>query len=189
MRAPVIRLTLISLLLAATTAVADEDLPVNLQIQLLSKMSTYIPNMQPQGGSGAIKILVVHPGDAPTRGAQSLLAALKQVGKFGAFDTEAKLVPYVDPTILKTTAAAEKPQIIYLAAELDAQAVSQIVSASQGLKVVTLASAADHPKLGVMIGFSIVEARPRVLVNLKHARKENVEFKNQFLTKTVIVEK
>lgn len=181
------RLLIAALLLVGSSAAA-EDLPVNIQVQLLSKMSTYIPNMQPPAGT-PIKILVVHPGTAPTRGAQALVNAIKQAGKFGTFDTETKLHGYVDAAQLKSAHAAEKPQIIYLASEVDEKAAREIVDAAAGTKSVTISSVSEHPKLGVMLGFSLLEARPRVLVNLKQARKENVEFKNQFLTHCIVVEK
>lgn len=188
MRAQRLSLVLLVAMTFATVARA-EDLPVQLQIQLLSKMTSSIPNLQPP--AGALKILVVHAGsgDAVPRGAQTLVNAIRQTGKFGSFDTDPKLVSVADAKALKDAIASEKPQAIYLSPEVDAAGVAKVIEASSGSGAVTISTVSDHPKLGIMLGFSLIEARPRVLVNLKQARKENIEFKNALLTYTIIVDK
>lgn len=189
MRTSVLTFALLTVTLLATSARA-EDLPVNLQIQLLSKMATSIPNLTPVG-TDPIKILVVYPGkaDAPSRGAQGLQNTIKQVGKFGAYDTRTTLVAFVDANQLRSVQAAEKAQLIYLAPEFDEKGVLGVVEAFSDTRAVTVASASDHAKLGIVLGFSLVEARPRVLVNLKQANKQKIEFRNKLLTFAVIVDR
>src|SRR6478672_11904442 len=108
MRAFSFSLSLLLALTAGTVARADE-LPVQLQIQLLSKMTSSIPNLQP--GSGPLKVLVVFPGkaDATSRAAQTVVNAIRQTAKFGSYDVEAKLQPFTDAASLKAAIAAEKP--------------------------------------------------------------------------------
>ena len=189
MRAPRLLSVLLLAALTAGTAARADELPVQLQIQLLSKMTSSIPNLQP--ASGPLKVLVVFPGkaDATSRAAQTVVNAIRQTAKFGSFDTEAKPAPFIDAAALKALIIAEKPQALYVPPEVDPAAVAAIVEASSGTGVVTISATSDQPKQGIMLGFALMEARPRVLVNLKVARREQVEFKNALLTYTVIVDK
>lgn len=182
------RALLLTLVLLGSVTASAEELPVGLQIQLLSKMTSSIPNLIPKN-AGPIKILVVHPGtaDNPTRGAQSLLNAITQVGKFGSHATSVTLVPFVDSARFKAAFEAARPQLVYLAPEFDA--VAGIVNVCSDSTALTASSSSAHAKQGIVLAFSLVEARPRVLVNLKQANKQQIEFRNKLLTFAVIVDR
>lgn len=183
-RTPRYGLALVAMLVASSAAFAEE-LPLNLQVQLLSKMTSSIPQMQPAAATDPVKIVVVYPGDTVSRGAQSLVNAIKQVGKFGPNDTSIELMSSNDAAKI----VARKPNVIYLASEVDEGGATAIVNAVGTGSAVTVSTVSDHPRLGIVIAFALQEARPRVLVNLKQARKQNIEFKNKFLTFAVIVDK
>lgn len=180
---------LVAVMVLATAAHAEE-LPVNLQVQLLSKMSTYVSNFG-LPGAPAVKILVVYPATKtePSRGAQALSTALIQAGKLGQYVTEPKLVPAVDAAKFQAVLAAEKPQVIYLAPELDEKATAQIIEAAGGGTALTVSGVADHVKLGVVLGFSLVESRPRVLINLKQAQKQKIVFLSGLVKHSVVVDR
>lgn len=182
------RLAATCALLCATAAAADE-LPVSLQVQLLSKMSTYVSNFAPKGAT-TVKVFVVHPGskDAPSRGAQALSGALGTTTKLGPYAAEVVLVPYVDGKKLEAAVTADKPQVVYLAPELDAKATGEIVEAVSSGTTLTISGVADHVKLGAVLGFSLVEARPRVLINLKQARRQNIVFLSGLVSHSVVVD-
>ena len=173
--------------LLASAAFADE-LPVSVQVNLLSKLSTYVSGFAPAGAS-EVKILVLHPGKDPSRGAQALSSALTQAGKLGQYTAAPKLVAFVDGKTLEAAVAAEKPQVIYLAPELDEKATTEIVSAVGKTTVLTLSGVEAHVKLGVVLGFSMVEARPRVLINLKQAQKQNIVFLSGLVSHSVVVDR
>lgn len=179
-----------SLALVGSVAASAEELPVALQAQLLSKMTTYIGTLAP-GDGATIKVLVVSaaPPDAPSRGAQAIAAAIGQVGKLGAYKVETKLVTFASAKKLQASVTDEKPQIVYLAPEIDEKGAQAVVEAVGTAPVVTISGVSDHVKQGVVLGFSMEEARPRVLVHLKQARKQSIEFRNGLLAHAVIVEK
>ncbi len=189
MRSAQLILSLCAISLWAWPAVADE-LPVPLQVQLLSKMSTYVSNFAPADAT-AVKVLVVHPAakEGPSRGAQALVSALTQAGKLGQYTAEPMLVGFTDLKKFQATLAAEKPQVIYLAPELDPKATAEIVEAASTSTVLTISGVSDHVKLGVVLGFSLVEARPRVLVNLKTAQKQNIVFLAGLVSHSVVVDR
>ncbi len=174
--------------LAATAAHADE-LPVALQIQLLSNMTTYIANMRPPDGSPVKVVVVQAPAGTPTRSAQSLFNALQQAGKLGGFKVEPRLLPFADAKALAAALAAEKAQVVYLTSELNEKAAAGVVEALGTSGTVSVSSVADHVRLGVVLGFSLVEARPRILVNLKQAAKQAIKFDSGLLRHAVIVDR
>jgi len=183
------RVLVFALLFVGTAARAD-DLPVQLQVNLLSKMSTYVQNFVP-AGTETVKVLVVHPGpkDGPTRGAQSLGSTITQVGKLGKYGAEPKLVAYGDAKTFRATLAAERPQVLYLAPELDSTLTAEIVEAATSSTVLTISGVAEHVRLGVVLGFALMEGRPRVLINLKQAQKQQIVFLSGLVSHSVVVDK
>ena len=179
----------VAVALWASAAHADE-LPVNVQVQLLSKMSTYVSTFAPEGAT-AVKILVVYPGskDAPSRGAQAISTALTQGATLGRYAAQPKLVPSSDPKKFRATLDFEKPQVIYLAPELDEKTTTDIVEAASASTVLTISGVAEHVRLGVVLGFSLVESRPRVLINLKQSQKQNIVFLSGLVSHSVVVDR
>ncbi len=189
MRLPRLSLPLVAMGLWASGAFADE-LPVNLQVQLLSKLSTYVANFGP-ADSTTVKILVVYPDskEGPSRGAQALATALTAVGKLGQFTAQPKLVAACDAKKFQALVAAEKPQAIYLAPELDEKATAEIIEAAASGTVLTISGLEAHVRRGVVLGFSLVEARPRVLINLKQAQKQSVVFLSGLVSHSLVVDR
>jgi hypothetical protein len=176
--------------LCVAFAAAAEELPVALQAQLLSKMTTYVKALTPQGAT-AVNVWVVYPGpgEAPTRAAQALTSALTELGQMGTLKAQPKALAFADPKQFAAALAAEKPQVLFLTPEHNEKNVSALVEAAKAVPgVVTVTGQSDHVKLGVVLGFSAVEGRPRVLVNLKQAKAQGVEFHNGLLRYAVIVE-
>jgi hypothetical protein len=171
-------------LLFGASALADE-LPIALQVQLLSKTSAYVTTLQP-GEDGKVKVLVVHAGASAARGSESLAGAINQAGTIGKFPAEAKLVPVAD---VKAAIASEKPQFVWLAPELDEKGAQAVIDACGAASIVTVSVNGAHVKQGVILGFELAEARPRILVHLKQARAQNVVFLSGLLTHSVIVER
>ena len=183
------RALLIAVILGASAARADE-LPVLLQVQLLSKMSTYVSTFAPEGAT-AVKILVVYPGsrEAPSRGAQAIATSLTQIGKLGRYTAEPKVVPSSDAKKFQELLAAEKPQVVYLAPELDEKATAEIVEAAGTSTVLTISGLPEHVKIGAVLGFSLVESRPRVLINLKQSQKQKIVFLSGLVSHSVVVDR
>jgi len=172
------------LLLLSAPAAADE-LPTTLQVQLLAKTGSYITSLAP-GETGAVKVLVVHPGASPSRNAEAVASGVNQTAQVGKFRAEAKLMPFSG---LRAALAAEKPQLIWVAAEMDEKSVEGIIEACGTSPIVTVSPVAAHVRLGVILGFELVEAKPRILVHLKQAKVQNVVFLSGLLTHSVIVER
>jgi len=173
-----------AVLLCGLAASAD-DLPLPLQVQLLQKTSSYITSLSP-GESGKVKVLVVYPGASPSRAADTVSGTINQLGQLGRHPAEAKTVPL---TGLKAALAEEKPQMLWVAPETDEKGVTAVMEAVGTANIVTVSAVAAHVKQGVILGFDLLEAKPRILVHLKQARAQSVVFLSGLLTHSVIVEK
>lgn len=174
-----------SAVLLWSLAARGEELPLPLQVQLLQKTAAYVTSLQP-GETGKVKVLLVHPGAAPSRAVETLASAINSAGQLGKFPAEAKVVALGG---LKDAVASEKPQVLWLAPELDDKAVGAVIDASGGASILTVSTNAAHVRQGVMLGFELVEAKPRILVHLKQSRAQNVVFLSGLLTHSTIVEK
>ncbi|MBL8955743.1 MAG: DUF4154 domain-containing protein [Myxococcaceae bacterium] len=173
-----------AVLLSAFSAAAD-DLPLALQVQLLQKTSAYITSLQP-GEGGKVKVLVVYPGEKPSRASETVANTINQAGQLGRHPAEAKTAPLAN---LKATLAAEKPQMLWVSPEADDKGVTAVMEAVGSSNIVTVSAVAAHVRQGVILGFDVLEAKPRILVHLKQARAQSVVFLSGLLTHSVIVEK
>ncbi len=178
------RLGAIAVVSVALAASADE-LPLQLQVQLLQKTAAYITSLQP-GDTGKVKVLVVHAGDKPTRVTEQLTASINGLGQLGKHPAEAAPVALVS---LKTAITSEKPQMLFLAPDLDEKGVAEVLEACGTANIVTVSAVQAHVKQGIILGFDLQEAKPRILVHLKQARSQSVVFLSGLLTHSVIVEK
>jgi hypothetical protein len=183
-----LRLMAVVLAVSSASAAFADELPVGVQVNLLSKLSTYVSGFAP-AGSTEVKIWVLYPGKDPSRGAQALASAFTQAGKLGQYTAAPTLVAFVDAKTLEAAVAAEKPRVIYLAPEIDEKVALEIVSAVGKSTALTLSGVEAHVKLGVVLGFSLVEARPRVLINLKQALKQNIVFLSGLVSHSVVVDR
>jgi hypothetical protein len=184
-----VRAALLVVALAAAEARAEE-VPLPLQVQLLSKMATYIINGT-QADAPVVKVWILYPGasNLPSRGAQALAAAVEQVGQFGKQAAQSKLVAFLDAKKLEAALAEEKPQFVYLAPELDEKTVAAVVEASTPTAAITVSSVGDWVRTGAILGFTLVEARPQILLNMKQARRQNVSFHAAITRHAVVVER
>lgn len=179
---------LVLLLLLALPAQAEE-LPIAMQMKLFSTLTTYVTGFAPADATSA-KVLVLHPSDTPTRGAQTLVTALSGLAPIGgSLKIEAKVLPFSSAAKLKEQLASEKPSAVFLAPELDEKQTEAIVEGATGTNVLTISGIEAHVKKGVVLGFSLVEARPRVLIHLKQANKQVVQFKGGLVSHSVVVER
>lgn len=181
---------LLLLALALAGSAHAEELPAALQAQLLSKVATYVEGLTPPNAP-PLNLLVVHPGSAtaPSRGAQALTQALNAVGSFGKRKVAPKPVAFEDAKRLQATLQAERPELVFLAPELDEAAAKAVADACAAAKVLTVSGVDAHVRRGAVLGFFLVEARPRVLVNLKRANAQGVRFHSGLLPNAIIVEK
>lgn len=160
-----------SVVLLLSFGALAEELPLALQVEMLQKTAAYITNLVPPE-SGKLKVLVVYAGASPSRATETLAAAINKAGKVGAHPAEAKVAAL--GASAKELLEAEKPQLVWVAQETSEKDVSAVIEACGSSPIVTVSNNPAHVKQGIIMGYELVEAKPRILVHLKQARAQGV---------------
>lgn len=162
--------------------------PVKLQAALTSRLIEYLQE-PPIREAGAVRVGIL----AKSSSTDSLRAAAEFKGELSRFDTIAGL-PHAEASIEWSNANSLVEEsrrgdlrIIYLAPGLESELPS-IVAALEGKQIVTIAGDPSYVKRGAILGFDLVEARPKMVFNERQATKQNVKFKSQVMKLMRIVE-
>jgi hypothetical protein len=180
---------LVAAALTASVAFAGDEMPAPLQAQLLAKATTYLRNFGPSEGDTA-KVMIIFPGtsEGPSREAQALARAVGAIGTFGAFKVVTATVPFRSTEELRATLVAEKPSVVYVAEDLNETGVLGVIEATRNTGILTTSGLSAHVRLGIVLGFAIVEGHPTLFVHLNQARKRGLDFSSKLLQLAVIVE-
>jgi hypothetical protein len=180
-----------ALALLTATALAHAEIaavPVKLQAALTSRLIEYLQDPSVRE-LGTVRVGIL----AKSSNTDSVRAAAEFKGELSRFDTIAGL-PHSEASLEWTSAAnlVEESRrgdlrIIYLAPGLDSE-LSSIVAALDGKQIVTIAGDPLYVKNGVILGFDLVEARPKMVFNERQATKQNVKFKSQVMKLMRLVE-
>jgi hypothetical protein len=108
---------------------------------------------------------------------QSALSALDNVGGLPHDET---VLAWSDGPSLAATVRARRIAIVYVTPgfgdDLDA-----IRGALDGVDVLSVTGVADYVPRGIVLGFDLVSGRPKLLLNITQARKQNVAFKAEVI--------
>jgi len=169
-------------LLSPRTSLADEaTVPVALQAELVAKVASYDRNLAARAGDRVhVLILVNAKSDASNSFAKHMTSALGGVDKIGGLPHDETTAPFGGAKALADTCRTKHIAIVYLAPGL-ADEVPAIRSALEGVNVLSVAAdAAEVPK-GIVLGFDLVSGKPKIVVHLGQAKKQEVAFKAELL--------
>ncbi len=171
-----------SVVLVAQAIAAEEPaVPVGLQAELTAKIVAYDRNYVARAGGKAKLLIVSKPGDPEsTKIANQAKAAFGGLAEVGGVPHEEVTLAYSGAKSLADEVAKHKATVVYLSTGLSPD-IAAIAEALSGHDVVSIASvAADVPK-GAVIGFDLVSGKPKLLVHLTQAKKQNAAFKAEAL--------
>jgi hypothetical protein len=152
-----------------------------LQAELLSKVAAYDGSFAARAGARATLLVVVaeHVPDSLRFGAQ-IRAELSKQGKIGGLEHMEEVVHYSSPADLAKLCRERLPALVYLAPGLS-QYAERIADALTGLDVLSVAALPDDVSRRIVLGFELVSGKPKLLVHLGQARRQNVAFKPELL--------
>jgi YfiR/HmsC-like len=179
---------LLLVILVCRNLYADSGAPLNLQALLLSRVCNYDRNFKARAGSVA-KVLVMHRKGNPdsTFEATGLAKAIADLHDIGGLPFNVEVAAFSDAESLAKRCRTDKIAILYLTVGLDAD-TARIASALANAGVLTVGSSARHAENGAVIGFGVEEARPKLVINLKQAAAQNVNFKAEVLALARLIE-
>jgi hypothetical protein len=168
-----------ALLALCTPRLSDAQasaVPAELQAELLSKLASYDRKFAARAGD-TVRVLILVKPDSPKSqvSAAEMRGALAQLERIGGLPHIEGIVPYQDPDAVASRCRSEHVAVVYLTPGFDDD-IPRLAAALNGVDVLTLAAVPDYVPQGVVLGFDIESGRPKLLINLEQAKRQNVNF-------------
>jgi hypothetical protein len=140
----------LALLLTSRGSAHNMSVPTGAQAELLAKLAGFDRNFAARAGGKAVVILAVMPKDSESMSAAlEMKAALSRIPKVGDLPHEEHIVVHSNPAIR---------------------------DAFSSVNALTVGGVPSYVPDGIVLGFDLVSGRPKLLVHLVQARKQQVAF-------------
>jgi hypothetical protein len=173
---------LIWLLYALPGGAQRVAVPAELQAELFAKVAAYDRNFGSRAGSNALVMLVVKDGDAKSSlFASSMKSALGRLERVGGLPHRENVVKYESPAKIAALVRSERAAAIFFSPGLNSE-LDTLKTALNGVDVLSVSAVPESvPKGSAVLGFDLVSGKPKILVNLEQANKQNVKFRADVL--------
>lgn len=160
---------------------AETAVPLALQVRLLARLGPYDRNFKLRAGQVVNVLIVRRKGDEESAFEQaSLLRGLRELDGIGGLPVRVAEGEFNDAESLAKRCRAERISVLYLTHGLETD-MPRLTSALGSGDILTVGTSARHAESGAVVGFSLEEARPRLVINLPRARAQNVDFRAELL--------
>lgn len=167
--------------LARRASADDPRVPPRLQAELLAKVAAYDGHFAARAAGRALVLILVVAGDPESeRFGAHIRAELAKQSLIGGVEHMEEIVRYSSPAELSRICREHKPAIVYLGPGLSSQ-VTAIALTLEGSDVLTVAAVSNDVLHGAVLGFEVVSGKPKLLIHLPRARRQNVAFKPELL--------
>ena len=127
-------------------------------------------------GARALVLVIQMPNDAESAAAAlELKSALSDVPTVGDRPHEEQIVTYSGAAALAEMVKVGSPAIIYFGPGF-AKELTAIRVPCPTPSLLTVGATPDYVESGIVLGFDLVSGRPKLLINLEQARKQQVDF-------------
>lgn len=168
-----------TLCLALVKPARADDVPVELQVDLLTRVVKFERTFAADAQSVATVLIVAKPGVVlSTRAGAQSATALKQAGALAG--RKLNVVVHAFGKVADLKVAAAQSAIVYVMPGLTEEFKS-IAEAMQGMHVLVVAARSDDVERGASLAFELESARPRIVINLPQAKAHNLDFNSQLL--------
>jgi hypothetical protein len=151
---------------------AETTVPLELQVDLMRRVVRFERGFASRAGE-QVKFLLVTPGKGTA--APQLGKALEDAKEIAGKPIRISTHRFSTAAALKGAVAKEGAQIVYLSPGLEAE-MSAIAAALGGVPVITISTDGDQVERGAVLGFELVSARPKIVLNLGQARRQGLDF-------------
>ncbi len=155
--------------------------PVPLQVELLVKVAAYDKNFSSRAGDRARILILTKKDDAESTrvGRQAERAAEGKT--IGSLDVEASMLEFSDGAAVARAVQKRRAAIVYAAPGFTNDELSGIAQALEGMDVLSVGAVAKFVPRGIVLSFDLVSGKPKLVVHLSRARKQNVELSSRVL--------
>jgi hypothetical protein len=182
-------LALATALLTSRVSADEVSVPVPLQVDLLMKVASYDKNLKRRAGERLRVAVLVDPREADSGrvGAQAL-AALAQADEVIGLPVEAINIEYADAASLARVTDASRIAVLYVTPGFDVVELEAISRALEGHSVLSAGAVAKYTERGTVLGFDLVGGKPKLLVHLGRAKRQQVELSSAVLKLMTVIE-
>jgi hypothetical protein len=165
-----------ALLLTSRGSAHNMSVPTGAQAELLAKLVGFDRNYASRAGGKAIILLAAMPGNPESMSAAlEMKAALSRMPKVGDLPHEEHIVVHGSAVALADLVRSRKAAVVYFGPGFEKQ-VPAIRDAFASVNVLSVGGVPSYVPDGIVLGFDLVSGRPKLLVHLVQARKQQVAF-------------
>lgn len=164
----------------------DVSVPLALQAKLSVKVAAYDRNMSARAGNLAKILILENSNSASSAAAAKLERGLAALPGVGPIPMQVRVQQFQSASQVADTCHSERISIIYITPGMGPE-VAPLAAALDGISVLSVSAVADYGAKGAVVGFDLVDGRPKILVNLGQAKKQHVQLQSNFLKLTKIV--
>jgi hypothetical protein len=175
-------------LCAVSNALALEpEVPVRVQISLLDRVIPFDRNFSSRV-HGQLTVVVIVDAESvdSVRVGSQLLSELSALDTLGSHKLRASRVLFSDAQALVDECRRLKAGIVYVTPGVR-EPPSRVATMLHGLRVLSVGSLPEQVAQGLVLGTAVRSGKPRVLVNLKQAKLQDVDFRADFLRMAEVV--
>jgi hypothetical protein len=182
-------LALAALLVTSHAGAEEVSVPVSLQIDLLLKVASYDKNLRRRAGDRVLVAVLVNPKEADSgRVAAQALAALAEASDVDGLPVMPLGVEYTDSASLSRLADESRVAVLYVTPGFTPAELDGIDRAFDGKSVLSAGALAKYTERGTVLGFDLVGGKPKLLVHLARAKRQNVELSSAVLKLMRVIE-
>ncbi len=169
-------LAALALTFSSLAGASSVQVPFSVQADLIAKIASFDRNFAARAGARALVLVMQMPNDAESAAAAlELKSALSHLPTVGDRPHEEQIVTYGGAAAFAEMVKARKPSIIYFGPGFGKE-LTAIKNSCSNVNLLTVGATPEYVESGIVLGFDLVSGRPKLLINLGQARKQQVDF-------------
>jgi hypothetical protein len=159
----------------------EANVPIALQVELLARLLWYERSLQKDVSKELVVLVLERRGDADSQHtAAQLSAQLDRVKELGGKAVSHTRVTYETTAQIARIIEQRRPYLIYFSKGMRGVA-KEVVRVQPNRALLTVSTDGYDPSDAVVLGFELESSKPRIVLNLKHARAQKLDFSAQVL--------
>jgi hypothetical protein len=164
-----------------SSSAEDVTVPVSLQAELLAKVAEYDRNFADRARDRAHILLVTKPGNADSvHVASQMEAALSRISQIAGISHDETIFAYPGAVELAKLCRSRHIAIVFFGPGFR-EDVEAIREALAGVDILSATGVPDYVPGGIVLGFDVLSGRPKLLVHLTQAKRQNVALRAEAL--------
>ncbi len=179
---------LLGILLVLTRAARGETIsvPARLQANLTFKLLSYDRALSGRAGDKVRVLVEVDPSEGQSQAiANEFAAAMQAKTTLNGLPIEVSMSSFTSAPAIADDVKRNRVSAVYLSSGIG-RVAEQIAEALKGADVMTIAAEPSAVVRGISVGFDLQSGQPKILVNLKQARLQNVQLPGSVLALALI---